>query len=285
VLDEQLLVHGLNALSRAHRTDYFTDGHRGAAILSAYFLCSDTEMEDGAIDIVWGLVEKEWFHSPLCAPFPDERPDPALAGRIAECLRSNIDGLRQAGHNVIFPSLALKALQRLPQAATPSRVDGICKLVESFTIVDDLRLDAGDDIRPLGSAPAASEFILSELPKSVSVFEGRGQGWSGHLLTYGAAILDLREIGYTDLAEAAEHAFRIYIKRIRLGPLDTDGKWPEHPASDDLPNERRFWQRRSTREIGLGHLFKYPYGYSKLMGLAGDTHVRQACREIAHRVL
>ena len=40
MMDRKYLMHGLDALGRAHGLDYFRDGHRGAAIVSAYFLCS-----------------------------------------------------------------------------------------------------------------------------------------------------------------------------------------------------------------------------------------------------
>jgi hypothetical protein len=36
MLEESYLVRGLNALSRAHETNYFRDGHKGAAIIAAY---------------------------------------------------------------------------------------------------------------------------------------------------------------------------------------------------------------------------------------------------------
>ena len=56
MLDEAYLVHGLDALSRAHQTDYFADGHRGAAIMAA----SQTEavkavITDGVFSTDWTL--------------------------------------------------------------------------------------------------------------------------------------------------------------------------------------------------------------------------------------
>jgi hypothetical protein len=285
VLDKKYLIYGLNALSRAHQTNYFADGHRGAAIIAAYFLCREIGMGESAVNVIRGMVDEHWSHSPLCAPFPHESPEPALAGRVVECVRANISGLRQAGHNVIFPTLALKAFRDVPEAVTPSRVASICRLVESFTIVDDLGSDDSDDIPPLGPPPAAAEFILSEFLGCVAAFEGRGQGWSGHLLTYGRSVLDLREMGHVALARDAEQAFKIYVKRIRMGPLETDGVWPEHPRSEGEPRKRPYWERRLSRPIGLGHIFKYPYAYCGLMNLAEDARLKQACRNMAYHVL
>lgn len=285
MLDDIYLVYGLNALSRAHETNYFTDGHRGAAIISAYYLSREVEMEDGAADVIRAMIDQHWISSPLCAPLPEEPSEPSLVGRIAESVRRNRDGLRQAGHNVIFPSLALKAFGQVPEAVTSKRVAGICRLIESFAVADELRLAGEDNIADLGEPPEAATFILSELPRAMAAFIGRGQGWSGHLLTYGRALVDLHQSGYSGLAREVEQAFKIYIKRIRMGPLASDGHWPEHEPSDDRPHLRSYWERRRSRPIKLGHVFKYAYGYCGLMALAEDPEARRAARAVAHRVL
>ena len=204
MLDERYLIHGLDALSRAYKSDYFADGHRGAAIIAAYYFCREVPVEDGVAGIIRATLDEHWTHTGLCAPFPPERADPALITRILEAVERNVCGLRQAGHNVILPSLALRALQLLPEATTPSRVDGICRLVDAFKAIDDIHLDERDDIPDLGQGPATAEFVLSELPSTIAAFGGRGQGWSGHLLTYGRALIDMREMGYGALAHRAE---------------------------------------------------------------------------------
>ena len=43
---------GLNALGRAADLDYFTDGHRGGAIISAYYLCRDEPVDEGVADAI-----------------------------------------------------------------------------------------------------------------------------------------------------------------------------------------------------------------------------------------
>jgi hypothetical protein len=39
--DKRLVLLGLNALARAHESDYFADGHRGAGMVAAHLLCVD----------------------------------------------------------------------------------------------------------------------------------------------------------------------------------------------------------------------------------------------------
>ena len=123
-----------------------------------------------------------------------------------------------------LPTLVLKALRDLSNAATPSRVAGICQLIESFRtehfpLADYFVLsDILDHVRN-------AEFILTEFIDCSERFIGRGQGWSGHLLPYGRALFDLRELGYWELATQAEEGFKLYIRRIRKGPQDSDLQW------------------------------------------------------------
>ena len=285
MLDESYLLRGLDAMSRAHETDYFADGHRGAAILVAYFLCREVELEAGAAERIRTSIDDHWTHTPLCAPFPDEDPEPGGVRRIVDALQDNMTGLRQAGHNVILPALALKALRQLPDAATPARVDGLCALVEAFTAVDDIHLEEDDQIPDWGAPAEVAEFVLAEWVRCIAAFEGRGQGWSGHLLTYSRALLDLREMGYDTLARQGEHAWKLYVKRIRMGPLETDRPRSEHPPSELFPHQRVYWEQRAPKPVGIGHVFKYPYGYYGLMALAQDARLKELCRQVAFHVL
>lgn len=284
MLGDDYLLRGLNALSRAYQTNYFADGHRGAAIIAATYLCREAGVEEGVADTVRAMIDAHWTYTDLCAPFPREVPDPVQIDRILRALEQSMIGLRQAGHNVILPSLALKAFRQLPEAVTPSRVDGICRLIEAFTTIEDTQLEDDDEIPDLGAPPATAGFILSELLRTIEAFDGRGQGWSGHLLTYGRALLDLRQLGYGSVARQGEYAFKIYVKRIRMGPLETDKPRPEHPVSDLVPRQRTYWKTRKNRPVGIGHVFKYPYGFYGLIDLVPDGDLRRRCTQSAYHV-
>ncbi|MGD8240331.1 MAG: hypothetical protein PVH68_17380 [Armatimonadota bacterium] len=285
MLDERYLLRGLDALSRAHSTNYFADGHRGAGIVSAYYLCREHEVEDGAARIVAEMIDENWTDTELCAPFPRERPDIALLGRVVAALDGNMGRLRQAGHNVIFPSLALRALHDLPEAVTPSRVEGVCKLIEAFDTADDITLDESDDIPDFGPPEGLAEFILAEYPRTTKAFVERGQGWSGHMLTYGRALADLALLGYTELATKGHHAFKLYVKRTRMGPLETDKPRPEHAPTPLMPLQAAYWERRRQHDPAIGHCFKYPYGFYGLLALAQDPSLEQEYLAEAFRVL
>ena len=47
---DRLISLGLNALARAPEMNYFSDGHRGAAMISAHLLCVDNELDIGFTD-------------------------------------------------------------------------------------------------------------------------------------------------------------------------------------------------------------------------------------------
>ncbi len=283
MLDETYLLHGLNALSRAHTLDYFSDGHRGAAIIAATFFCREVEIEPGVDDIMRQMIDRHWLQTPLCAPFPTEPADPALVGRIIDHLEASMDALRQVGHNVILAALGLKALKELPEAVTPSRVEGICRLIDAFTATDSTTDSSDIDSPDFRDPPAAGDYVLSELLTAMAAFEGRGQGWSGHLVTYARALVDLREMGYPNTAVKGEHGFRLYLRRIRQGPL-ADAPRPEHPRSDLRPHQLPYWERRSQGGVEIGHLFKYPYGFYGLMELAADEELKRQCVEQAFHI-
>lgn len=117
--------------------------------------------------------------------------------------------------------------------------------------------------------------------------KGRGQGWSGHLLTYGRALLDLRDLGYVDVAKTVEASFAMYIRRLRLGPIDPEtdyGPRPEPPPTAVVPTQHDYWTQRRG-DWDLGHAIKHPYAFCRLANLAHDPDLEARSRSVAYRVL
>ncbi len=285
MLDKQYLVHGLNALSRAHKMNYFDDGHRGGAIISAHYLCQENDVEEGVSDIIASMIDKHWVNSELCEPFPSEKSDPNLIQQVVETMTKSVGKLRQVGHNVILPTLALKAFQDLPETVTPSRVDGICKLAESFQVTE-VPAEHVSDIPDLNNPTEAAEFVLIEFLKSFEKFKGRGHGWAGHLLTYSRAhIMDLHDLGYTDLSKMDKEAFRMFIGRIRIGPGDRDIPRPDHLPSELFPLQKAYWEQNlNDSSLSIGHIFKYPYAFYGLMKLVKNGDIKQRCLAAANYI-
>lgn len=285
MFDESYLIRGLDALCRAHQSDFFADGHRGAAIISAYYLCRENEVEPGVPETIREIIDQYYTHTPLCAPFPAEPPESARLDDVSATLVRHLAGLRMVGHNVIFPALALKVFRQLPETVTPSRVAGLCRLIECFAVPDDLTVTEADGIPRLGTPAEVADLLLAELLRAMRAFSGRGQGWSGHLMTYGRALLDLRETGHAELARAAEPGFRVYLKRIRQGPGPGDRAIAEHPETSLRPHQLAYWEQRRQTSPGLGHVLKYPYGFYGLLNLAQDDDLKHQAMTAAYHIL
>lgn len=283
MLDTEYLIHGLNALSRAHSMSYFQDGHRGGAIISAYYFCAENNLEESVPALIRQLLDDRWVNTNLCAPFPEEQARSTLSERILEAMATRAGGLVEAGHNIILPALALKAFRDVPEAVTPSRVDGICKLIESFGPGE--FPDSGNDpeIPSVDDSCAFAEFVLREFLGCTHRFDGRGQGWTGHLLTCARAVMDLYQAGVDSTARQAEKDFASYIHRIRMGPQETDKPRGEHAKRSTAPHQKAYWLDPHG-DWSLGHAVKYPYGYYGLMCHVRDETLRKECQKAEYRI-
>ena len=63
-----------------------------------------------------------------------------------------------------------------------SRVQGIYRLIESFS-AKDVPMGEDFDLPKMDDPATTAELILNESVKCTENFQGRSQGWSGHLLT------------------------------------------------------------------------------------------------------
>ena len=270
--DNRLLTLGVDALARAHGFDYFVDGHRGAGIVAAHFLCVDNKLDERACERIRELVDLNWSSTALCAPLPLEEPEPNRIEEIGRALMEGASELRQVGHNAIFAMLAVKAFRALPPAATPMRIDGVCRTIRAMTPWRDVAPD--DDVQPppFSDGAAASRFILRETLDAIDRFVGFGQGYAGHMLTFGQALVELASMGYVTWADSCRDAFRKYVTVTRLGPEPT--------AGDGKTIRRRNGARSrpgTGRNVGSRrwdwHVFKYPYSCYDLLRRAGDPEL------------
>ena len=282
--DKRLVLLGLNALARAHELNYFTDGHRGAAMVAAHLLCVDNNLDQRARKRIVELVDLNWASTPLCNPFPDTEPDPARVAEIGKALVAGGEVLRQVGHNAIFAMLAIKAFRMVPRAATPERIDGVCQLIRSFTPWHDIEPDADVDPPPFADAAAASQFILREASAAIDRFVGFGQGFAGHMLTFGQSLVELAVMGDVKWAESCRTAFRKYVTVTRRGP-EADAKHiADHKPSDLRPTDADYWKKRGDNTVSIGHVFKYPYSYYELLRRVGDSELRRTLDGKAYHV-
>jgi hypothetical protein len=276
VSDTGLVLLGLNALARAHELDYFADGHRGASMVAAHLLCVDNRLDEGATSRIVELCELNWASSALCKPFPLAKAESRQIERIGATLAEGGEVLRQVGHNAIFAMLAIKAFRMLPEAATAQRIDGVCALIRSLTPWRDIEPAPDVDPPPFVETVEASRFILREASAAVDRFIGFGQGFAGHMLTFGQALVELAAMGDVTWAESCRTAFRKYVTVTRKGPDPDSKRYPDHRPSDLRPTDAAYWKRRGDRSVGIGHVFKYPYSYYDLLRRAKDPELKRA---------
>ncbi|MCA9054754.1 MAG: hypothetical protein KDA75_13015 [Planctomycetaceae bacterium] len=266
----RLVLLGLNALARAHDFNYFADGHRGAALVAAHLLCQEESLDEQGRKRIAELFDLNWAPTPLCQPFPEEDPDPEGVEKIGRALMGGGETLRQVGHNAIFAMLAIKGFRLLPSAATPQRVDGVCKLIEAMTPWRDEAPDRDVEPPPFTDSQAASRYVLREASDAVDRWVGYGQGFSGHMLTFGQSLIELAAMGDVDWADSCRTAFCKYVTVTRRGPADDDKRYTDHAPSKLRPNQTGYWRQRGNKSLGIGHVFKYPYSYYSLLERAED---------------
>jgi len=273
--EKRLVLLGINALARAPEMNYFADGHRGASMVSAHLMCVDNDFDDAAANRIVELFDLNWAPSKLCQPFPEGDPVRDAAERVGKTLAEGGGVLREVGHDAIFAMLAIKAFRMLPGSATQERVDGVCNLIRAFKPWRDVEPD--ESIKPplFSNEKAASRFILKEASDSIDRFKGFGQGFAGHMLTFGQALVELAAMGDVEWAESCRTAFRKYVTVTRLGPQPDDRKIKDHGFSKLRPNETEYWQKRGEKTLGIGHVFKYPYAYYELLAKAKDPELEK----------
>ncbi len=269
-IDLRLMVLGINALARSAEMNYFADGHRGASMISAYLMCTENDLPPAILTRMSEMFDLNWAKTKLCEPFPEGEPDPKAIEKVSLALLDGGQVLREVGHNVIFASLAIKTFRTMPHLATKQRVEGVCQLIRRFKPWHDIEPDAEVNPPPFTEEGAASKFILQEASAAIDRFHGFGQGFAGHMLTFGQALVELAEMGDEEVAEGCRTAFRKYVTVTRKGPEADARRIPDHRPSKLRPNELKYWKKRGDKSLGIGHVFKYPYGYYYLLEKAND---------------
>lgn len=264
----RLLTLGINALARAPERNYFADGHRGASMISAQLMAIENGFPEPAIQRIVELFNRNWATTPLCRSFPENDSVPDAVKRVGEAFADQRGVLREVGHDAIFAMHAIKVFEQYPSLATPERVDGICRLIHSFKPWRDVEPDDAVDPPPFSDGQAASRFVLQEASNAIDRFVGFGQGFAGHMLTFGQALIEMAAMGGEEWAESGRIAFRKYVTVTRQGPQPDDRRIKDHPKTDLRPDQTRYWQKRGDKTLGLGHVFKYPYAYYNLVGRA-----------------
>lgn len=306
MVDFAYLYQGLCGLARAHRANAMA-GHLGAAVVAGYFFGEELSDLD---DKVYGAVEHElngiiqgdetlWFDakkagitvSELFAPFSTESGKEDRVATIATALGANIDKMRQSGHNVIFSSIAIRALHDHPSYATPSIVEGIKKLIAKFDNAsagrgyygqergwiagDKVILPEATDFPPYDDQQAMAEVVIDELIRSAAV-RRRGFGGLFHIINHATALTELSRFGYGALARRGLAAHHHHVRLWRSLPDVEDELGPLESAKYD-PRTPDYWSgdRTSQWSAQLTHRIKTLYGFFTLLRFVKSSAKRK----------
>ena len=291
MVDFEYLQKGIAGLANAHPLGTMS-GHLGAAVTAGYFIGEDhgdlsvtiSRGIESELDRVLKGEEAIWFDvkktgtkpSQLFATGPKQAAVPDRIQNIAAALAENVATLKQSGHNVIFASIAIRALRSHEQYATPWAIDGICKLISKFDDVSSGRgyfgkkvgwktagqilSSKGPPIQPYRSIQEMIDLTMIELIEGSAV---KKQGFGGywHLINHAAGIVELDRLGYPMLAKSSLPAHRQHLQLIRAIP-DLSEELGVVNASKHDPLVDEYWSEELTRGgASLTHRIKTIYGY------------------------
>ena len=279
MVEFEYLYRGLCGMANASRANSMA-GHLGAAVIAGYFLGEDhPELEDGVfkaierdLNRITGGEESIWFDPKkagitaveLFKPLAEEKPQKALIETIARALEVNIGKARQSGHNVIFASIAIRALSGHEQHASPLLVTGIEKLIASFNdqhagrgyygkelgwlIGNKAPLADANEIPKYASLDTMAETVIDQLIATASEHR-RGFGGLFHLINHAAALTELDRHGYPDLALKGLPAHRNHLRLYKALPnLEEELGKLETSALD--PFESAYWKKTESKQWG-----------------------------------
>jgi hypothetical protein len=267
------IIKGLDGMSRvADKGNTFGLGHNAAAVISSAFFCREQRLDADTQKEIRAFLDARLLKNPIyAAARPTEAADPRLVEGLLEDLDAGIARLRGKGHNIIFAVTCLKALRAMPEAATPERVDGLRKMVRSF---GKTRGRAEEDPEPplvgLDDEQKFVHFIFEEFLKAA------GDGFDGHVLTIGHALLELHRMGHKELARKGVPAYWEWCRGARAN--DGEGEVAPVPPRAETPLTREYWAAQAKHRIGeivSSHTVKYPYSFYALAKDVKDEDLKK----------
>lgn len=309
MIDFDFLDQGVRGLANAHKAGTMA-GHLGAAVAAGYFFGEDQSDLPQAVFVgIQGELERIirgeeaiWFDakkagiapSELFERLPKEEPDANAIGSIVAALQNNVGETRQSGHNVIFASIAVRALRDHAGYAAPSAIAGIRKLIAGFDKAhagrgyygkekgwlngNQVKLAADNNFPKYESLRQMVDVTIGELIATAAI---KKQGFGGlwHIINHAAAIAELDRFGYNGLARKALPAHHQHIRLWRSLP-DVESELGAVLKAEHDPRDPVYWEGMLKRdEARLTHRIKTLYGFYTLRRFIEDKDVRKKAEE------
>lgn len=309
MIDFEYLRTGVYGLANAHKAGTMA-GHLGAAVTAGYFIGEDqSDLDDRVFagiegelkritsgeEAIWWNVKKSGITpADLFKPLPDEKPQPDDIKTIAAALQKNVGQTRESGHNVIFASIAVRALSDHHDLATPSVVTGIRKLTEGFNSAhpgsgyygkekgrlngNQVKLNDDDWLPPYDTIQAMIDATIAELIATAAV---KKQGFGGlwHIINHAAAITEFDRLGYKDLAKLALPAHHQHMRLWRSMP-DVENELGAVVKAAHDPRDPAYWKDMLKRdEARLTHRIKTLYGFYVIVRFVEDEAKRKKAED------
>jgi hypothetical protein len=277
------IVKGLDGMSRvADKGNTFAGGHNAAAVISSAFFCREQMLDADTQREILAYLDARLLKNPIyAAARPKEAADPILIEGLLEDLDAGIAALRGKGHNIIFAVTCLKALRAVPEAATPERIDGLRKMVRSF---GKTRGEAAKDSDPLVGLDDEQKFVHFIFEEFL---RAKGDGFDGHVVTIGHALVELYRMGHKELARKGVPAYWQWVREARAGEDEGASQVAPAPPPASTPLNREYWAVQAKHRIGeivSSHTVKYPYSFYALAKDVADEDLKKRILAKVHRL-
>ena len=115
-------------------------------------------------------------------------------------------------------------------------------------------------------------FIFEEFLKA------QGDGFDGHVVTIGHALVELYRMGHKELARKGVPAYWQWVREARAGDREGGGEVAPAPPRAPTPLTCEYWAAQAKHRIGeivSSHTVKYPYSFYALAKDVKDEDLKK----------
>ncbi|MFD2615701.1 hypothetical protein [Paenibacillus gansuensis] len=293
MLNRSILRDGLRVIASCKReTGDIWQAHYGAAAIGSYFFVTSNNLRHDIAELI-ALQARVMLNKVLRLTRSTQHHTycdiHTAKATILDALDKTIDELHWVGHNVIYSSASLLAVNELNDCGSVEEVAGITELILSFkkTIpgrswigfsaseVKRLRILDEDGFPTISNPKELSLLVLEELTKFPIIYRGESHhDLIGHMLTFSHALNILFDLGYVSFFKRGLFPIMQLIKVLRYSCNVTPGDsiklvspvdhLPLQPTVrvNSLPTEIQFWEKNySEQDWDFGHVFKFSHSF------------------------